>query len=78
LSPDARFVWAINESLVGDLASMFQASGTGVSYPGVFFKCRFLVVSDEANERSIRWLRFFEGVVFRCITSMAAPSGRRV
>ena len=71
LSANARFSWdlfslGLNESV--DL-SVFAQCDTGLSYPGVF-ECRYGIASDDTVEGSAWWLRFYEGVVFHCVTSV--------
>ena len=69
LAVNARFSWGLNEPLEGSLATAFEQATTGLSYSGVF-ECRYGIASDDTVKGSLWWLRFYEGVVFRCVTSV--------
>src|SRR5262249_7875718 len=65
--PDATFEWAINESLEGGKLTIFQSANPGISY-GDVFECRYAVASEDNVEMTIWWLRFYRGLVMRCLT----------
>lgn len=69
LPKDAAFYWAINEPLEGQRLKIFQSSKAGISYPDIF-ECRFGVASEGNIEMSVWWLRFYEGLVMRCVTKI--------
>jgi hypothetical protein len=73
LTANARFSWGLNEPLEGSRATVFAQSTTGLSYPGVF-ECRYGLAGDDTVEGSVWWLRFYEGAVFRCVTSYGISS----
>ena len=73
LPTGARFSWGLNEPLEGRQAAMFEQSAAGLSYTGTF-ECRYAVGSDATGEGSVWWLRFYEGVVFRCYVFIALPA----
>jgi hypothetical protein len=72
LPPTTEFLWGLNEPLTGGLATLFAQSEPGLAYPGVF-ECRRGVATDDTSEKTVWWLRFYEGVVFRCITNTTLP-----
>jgi hypothetical protein len=74
LPKDAAFDWAINEPLEGQRLKIFQSSKPGISYPGVF-ECRFGVASEGNIEMTVWWLRFYEGLVMRCVTKIGTTEG---
>jgi len=76
LLPKTEFFWGLNETLVGGLATLFDQSAAGLSYPGVF-ECRYGVAADETTEKTMWWLRFYDSVVFRCLTNTALPAPTR-
>ncbi len=65
LPADASFLWALNERPEGPLEAIFSHSTNGLSYPGVF-ECRYHISVDATGETAVWWLRFYEGVIFRC------------
>ena len=67
LPVDAIMNWAIREPLVGGRADLFRATAQGLRYPEVF-ECRYGVAAEAATEMTIWWLRFYSGVVLRCLT----------
>ena len=67
LPVDAIMNWAIREPLVGGKADLFKAAAQGLRYTDVF-DCRYGVASEAATEITIWWLRFYSGVVLRCLT----------
>lgn len=69
LPPDTMLNWAINEPLEGERLQIFQLSKPGISYPDVF-GCQFGIASDDNTEMSVWWLRFYRGLVMRCVTRM--------
>jgi len=69
LAANARFSWSPDEPFEGSRAMAFEQATIGLSYPGVF-ECRYGIASDDTVEGSAWWLRFYEGVVFHCVTSV--------
>ena len=74
LPKDAAFDWAINEPIEGPRLKVFQSSRPGISYPGVF-ECRFGIASEGNVEMTVWWLRFYEGLVMRCVTKIDTAEG---
>lgn len=67
LHADTMLNWAINEPLKGGRLKIFRLSEPGLSYPDVF-ESRFGIASDDKTEISVWWLRFYQGLVMRCVT----------
>ena len=68
LSPDTKFVWAINEVMHGNRQAHFEAAIPGLNYVDVF-ECRYVVVAERGLEATLWWLRFYRATVFRCYTA---------
>ena len=67
LPMDAAFDWAINEPPDGGRLNIFQSSNLSISYRGIF-NCRYAIASDDTMEMTIWWLRFYRGLIMRCLT----------
>jgi hypothetical protein len=67
LPANVFFSWGLNERPVGPLETVFSEAVPGLSYPCVF-ECRYRIITDNTGETTFWWLRFYEGVIFRCIT----------
>jgi hypothetical protein len=67
LPVDVILNWAINEPLLGGKADLFKASTRGLTYHDVF-ECRYGIAADGTTEMTIWWLRFYGGLVLRCLT----------
>jgi hypothetical protein len=67
LARDTMFNWAINEPLVGGKEDLFRQGVDGLSYPDVF-DCRYGIAAQGTTEMTLWWLRFYRGVVLRCLT----------
>ena len=74
LAVGARFSWGINERPVGLLEAAYAQSASGRSDPGVF-ECRFCAGENDDGEMAVWWLRFYEGVIFRCVVDSRTPPG---
>jgi hypothetical protein len=77
LAVNAKLSWGLFsfglKELHGTDLALFEECDTGLSYAGVF-ECRYGVASDDTVEGSVWWLRFYEGVVFRCVTSLTTAA----
>jgi hypothetical protein len=67
-SPAVVFNWAINEPLHGERRKILQLSKPGLSYDDVF-DSRYGIASEGHIEMTVWWLRFYKGLVMRCLTN---------
>lgn len=66
IAADASFKWLIvNFEPTGALLDLFQATRSGLEYPGVF-DSRIGVVSDSPPVLTAWWMRFWGGMVLAC------------